>query len=394
MNKKIGVGVIGLGGRGLYLGKAFNEEPRSRLIAACDIKQKKIDKAEELYNDPQVRYYTDLKEFLSDKDLDAVVIATDDRTHGWVGLEVLKAKKHLFLEKPMAQTIRECDDMIIEWKKSGKVFLIGLELRYCSLCQEMKKLLNDGVVGDVKLAYAVDNVSVGGNYYFHDDRSNKDYIVSLVLEKGTHTLDLMNWFIDASPVQAYSDGGLDVFGGNERSDKRCRSCDKNETCPYFVSEEFIMDYGQVLYDKDDLCVYRDKCDVHDNSIVVVKYDNGAKLSYMECHFTPDYSREFTLIGTKGRMYGFYNNEQEFRIELTYRHSDKKDVKYPPKIYGGHGGGDPKIQKEFLDRIEKGIVSCPGVIGGRNSAAIAIAGAESAEKGMPVDIPKCPIEKEE
>jgi len=289
----------------------------------------------------------------------------------------------------MAQTIHECDAMIEAWKQSGGVFMVGLELRYCSLCQAMKEILNRGDIGEVRIAYAVDNVSVGGNYYFHDRHRRKDYIVSLVLEKGTHTLDLMNWFINAQPVRVYAEGGLDVFGGDEPNDKRCRDCASRDTCPYFVASEFKMDYGQVLHGKEDLCVYARECDVHDNTVVTVRYDNGAKMSYIECHFTPDYSREFTLIGTNGRMYGFYNNEQDFRIEVTVRHSDEKDVTYPPKQPGGHGGGDPMIQKEFLDRIEQGVASCPGVAGARNSAAIAIAAAEAERSGQPVVIPPCP-----
>lgn len=80
----------------------------------------------------------------------------------------------------------------------------------------MKKILNRGDIGEVRIAYAVDNVSVGGNYYFHDRQRRADYIVSLVLEKGTHTLDLMNWFIDAQPLKVYAEGGRDVFGGQER----------------------------------------------------------------------------------------------------------------------------------------------------------------------------------
>ena len=244
----------------------------------------------------------------------------------------------------------------------------------------------------MRLAYAVDNVSVGGNYYYHDRRRLREYIVSLLLEKGTHTLDLMNWFIGAHPSRVYAEGGLDVFGGEEPNDKRCRDCDEKGRCPYYVSYEgFQMDYGQVLFMKEDYCVYAQEADVHDNSIVTVRYDNGAKLCYVECHFTPDYSREFTLIGTKGRMYGFYNNEQDFRIELTYRHSPRKEVLYPEKRPGGHGGGDPMIQKEWLDRIERGDPACPGVSGARDSAAIAIAATHAAHEGEPVTLPPSPLD---
>jgi len=299
---------------------------------------------------------------------------------------VLRAGRHLFLEKPMAQTIEECDAMIEAWQAGGSVFMVGLELRYCSLCEAMHEILEEGTIGEVKTAYAIDNVSVGGNYYFHGAKRRQDFIKSLVLEKGTHTIDLMNWFIGAQPTRVYAEGGLDVFGGDAPNDKRCRDCEDKDTCPYYVASEFVMDYGQVLRDKDDLCVYAQECDTHDNSVVTVKYDNGAKMTYVECHFTPDYSREFTLIGTKGRMYGFYNNEQEFRIELTFRHSDRKEVLYPEKRPGGHGGGDPRIQDQFLRLLQSGERACPGVLGARNSAAIAIASHESVLGEQPVNLP--------
>lgn len=394
MAHRIGIGVIGLGGRGIYLGHAFNSDPRAKLVAACDLDVQRLEHARKSLKEDNVSYYTQSAELLADPRVDAVVVATHDAAHGRNGLEVLRARKHLFLEKPMAQSIAECDAMIEAWRDVGVVFMIGLELRYCSLCQMMKEILDRGDIGQVKLAYAVDNVSVGGNYYFHDRKRRRDFIVSLVLEKGTHTLDLMNWFIGAHPIRVYAEGGLDVFGGNASNTKRCRDCADKDSCPYFVSVEgFKMDYGQILKEKEDFCVYAQECNVDDNTIVVVRYDNGAKMSYVECHFTPDYSREFTLIGTKGRMYGFYNNEQDFRIEVTYRHSTKKDVYYPPRRPGGHGGGDPMIQKEFLDRIEAGIAACPGVIGARDSAAIAIAAAKSQEIGQPVEIPLCPLSDE-
>jgi hypothetical protein len=121
-------------------------------------------------------------------------------------------------------------------------------------------------------------------------------------------------------------------------------------------------------------------------IMTVRYEHGAKMTYSECHFTPDYNRHFTLVGAKGRMVGFYNNEQDFKIELTYRHSARRDVIYPPKVEGGHGGGDPMIQKEFLRRVAAGRPCCPGVAGARNSAAIAIAAHESCLNGLPQIIP--------
>ncbi len=388
--EQISLGVVGLGGRGVYLASAFDADPRARVVAVCDRDPMRLDQARRALGAEGRAFYASLTDMLADPAVQGVIVATNDAAHGANGVEVLGAKKHLFLEKPMAQTIAECDAMIEAWQTAGVVFMVGLELRYCSLCEAMRAALDAGTIGDVKLAYAVDNVSVGGNYYYHGAKRRQDFVKTLVLEKGTHTLDLMNWFIGAHPQRVYAEGALDVFGGDAPNDKRCRSCDDRADCAYYVASEFTMDYGQVLRDNDDLCVYAQECDTHDNSVVSVWYDNGAKMSYLECHFTPDYSREFTLIGTKGRMVGFYNNEQEFRIEVTYRHSSRRDLIYPEKRPGGHGGGDPRIQDEFLRLVHAGAPACPGVLGARNSAAIAIASHDAILRGAPVMIPPAPV----
>jgi len=335
---------------------------------------------------PDVPTYDNLDEMLADPEVEAVVVATPDHAHSENAVAALSAGKHVFLEKPMAQTISDCDAIMHAWQRAQTTLLVGLELRYCSLCQEMRKIIDRGDIGEIKCGYAVDNVSVGGQYYYHGRRRRKDYIVGLMLEKGTHSLDLVNWYVGSRPVRVFAEGGLDVFGGDEPNDKRCRDCERKCTCPYFIDHErFKMDYGVVI-PVEDKCVWAEECEVDDNCLVTVRYENGAKMSYLECHFTPDYTREFTFIGDKGRLYGFYNNEQEFRIVVTYRHSDKVDEYFPPRIPGGHGGGDPRIQEEFLDRVLAGEPSMSGALDARNSAAIAIAAAESIETGMPAHIP--------
>ena len=380
-SREIGVGVIGLGGRGRYFARVWGEHPQCRVVACCDRDPAVLAAAKGIVDDDAMAYYEDMREMFADDRVDAVVVATHDRHHAECGIAALEAGKHVFLEKPMAQTVEDCDALIRAWEGAGGVFMVGLELRYCSLCQAMREILDRGDIGDVKLGYAIDNVSVGGSYYYHGPRRKVDYTISLQLEKGTHTLDLMNWFIGSDPVRVYSEGGLDVFGGDAPDALRCKDCDEKDTCPYSVSERGVMmDYGDSKILTDG-CVYAREVDVDDNSVTSVRYANGAKMTYVECHFTPDYNRHFTLIGTKGRMEGFYNNEQEFKIELTYRHSDRKDTVIPSKMPGGHGGGDPAIQREFISYVLKGETCCPGILGARNSAAIAIRAAEACETGQ-------------
>ena len=384
--EQMSVAVAGAGGRGRYLARAFDRHPETRLVAVSDPNDAALDLAREEFGDG-VHYFSAQEEMCDRVDFEIGVVASWDPAHKENAVTFLQRNKHVFLEKPMAQTIPDCDAILRAWERSTGCLMVGLELRYCTLAQEMRRLLDAGEIGDVKLATAVDNVSVGGQYYFHNNRRRKEFIRSLMIEKGTHTLDLMNWFIGSDPVRAFGEGGLDVFGGDEPNDKRCRDCDRRDTCPYFMDVSgFVMDYGEKLKKAQDGCVWAREVDVDDNSAIIVRYANGAKMTYTECHFTPDYNRHFTLIGDQGRMYGFYNNEQHFVIRVEKRHSTKVDEYHPPRRSGGHGGGDPGILEAFVRSARAGAHTSAGALDARNSAAIAIAAAESCETHRPVAIP--------
>ena len=383
------IGVLGTGPRGIRFGikRLLENDDRGRIAAICDRDPKALEYAVQ-QTGVQCSHYRSLQRMLEDPHVEAVINCTDDPDHVSTSIPIIKAGKALYLEKPMAQTIEDCDRIIECWRRHPVVFMVGLELRYSSLCQEMRRIIDRGDIGRIVTAHVVDNVSVGGNYYYHGRDRKESYVKSLMLEKGTHSLDLANWFIGSHPRSVYCSSGLDVFGGTEPNQKRCRSCADADTCPYFIeADNFVLDYGAVAREKEDYCVWAEEVDVDDNSIAVVDYENGARLSYVECQFTPEYSREFTFIGTKGKMTAFYNNAQEFNITVTYRHSQKSDVYHPPRVEGAHGGGDRNIIRRFLDLVEADEPLATGIEGARDSAAIAIAAYESSKTGMPVRIPR-------
>jgi len=384
-NKKIGIGIIGLGGRGVHFGgELFSKFPDCRIVGLHDISQYKINEARKILGD--IPGTTSIDEFLAIPGMDAVIICSSPAAHAKNCLDVLSAKKHVYVEKPMATTIEDCDAMIDAWNGTNVVFMVGLELRYCTLMQDMKKIIESGEIGDIKIGTVIDNVSVGGRYYYHDrHRRRKETMKTILLEKGTHSLDLANWLVDSSPRKVYYSGALDVYGGNEPNDKRCRYCDKKDECPFYLDYKGFRHPN--IVQKDDLCVFAQECDVHDNSLVIIDYDNGARICYMECHFTPEYSREFMFVGDKGKIYGFYNNEQEFKITVWKRHTRKIEMYIPERSSGGHGGGDERIAREFIEKVKAGKPSISGVLGARDSAAIAIAAVKSSETGMPVIIPE-------
>ena len=387
-NGKFSLGIIGLGPRGIHFGgKRFLEMGRCYLTCVCAVRPESVEKALRIFG-PEVTGYTDVDAFLGHSDLDAVVVATNDKSHAEIALKVLKAGKDLYLEKPMAQSIEDCDRLLDAWEESRTVFTVGLEFRYSSLMQDVKRIVERGDIGRVIMASVTDNLSVGGNYYFHGPKREKDYVKSLILEMGTHSLDLANWIIGDSPRRVYASGGLDVFGGEEAEDKLCVNCEKNGTCPY--NRNVDVSHVDAVTKRDtsgDWCVYSRACDVSDNSMVLVDYAHGARLCYMQCHFTPEYTREFTFVGDQGKLTAFYNNEQNFKIMVWQRFAEEPVWYFPEKAAGEHGGGDDGIIKTFCELVLAGEPCLLGVRGARDSAAIAIAAAESERTGMPVMIPE-------
>jgi len=387
---KVRLGVIGLGGRGRYFARAYDKHPEAELVAVADPNPQALDKVRGRYQD-RIDYYTDLDEFLSREDMDSVVITTPDHAHRDNAVQCFDYGKNVLLEKPIAQSVEDSDDIIRAWNEAGTVLCVGLELRYSAIFVEMRRILNEGLIGEVMTGIAVDNVSVGGNYFYHDRQRLKSYTVSLLMQKGVHTIDLMNWLMDAGrPTKVYATGSLLYYGGSAPNDKRCRDCDQAKECPFFISHErFQMDYDATI-EKEDICVFAEDADVNDNSQVIVTYESGKSAVYTENHFTPEYTRDFWFTGDVGKMEAQYNNECNFVIRNSYRHTDHIDEWHPRSSGGGHGGGDPLIQQAFLDWVrdpEKMDVQMS--LDARHATCIGAAAEVSIETGQPVEIPAPP-----
>ncbi len=389
---KVKIGVIGMGGRGRYFARQYDRHPGAELAAVCDPDPGALKPLRAVYG-KRIGYHEDTEEFFSRPDMDSVIIASPDHAHRDNAVAAFRNGKNVFLEKPLAQSVEDSDDIIRAWAQAGTVLLVGLELRYCSLFKRMREITDEGKIGPIITGLAIDNVSVGGNYYYHDRQRKKDYTKSLILQKGVHTIDLLNWFMGGQPEQVFAQASLAYYGGDEPNDKRCGDCDKKENCPFFIPrEKFVMDYGEPVR-KDDFCVFAEEADVNDNSQVLIRYPGGKNAVYTECHFTPEYTREFEFIGYTGKMKAVYNNEGNFLIRNLYRHTDHIDEWRPAPFPGGHGGGDPIIQQTFLDWIrEPERMDIEQIIAARNATCVAAAAEQSIESGMPVKIPPPPAIK--
>ncbi len=129
MDKVLKIGVIGCGqiAQMMHL-NYLHEMDRFEIYSLCDLSKNVVNKVGVKYGVAEQHRYTDMDEMLKDPDLDAVVICTRD--HYEAGVKAAKAKKHLLVEKPLAQNLTQADEIIKIAKENNIVLLVGYMKRY------------------------------------------------------------------------------------------------------------------------------------------------------------------------------------------------------------------------------------------------------------------------
>lgn len=339
------------------------------MVAGADIDPVRLAKFQERVN-PDAYVTLDYRELLERKDIDAIVVTTPDHCHDQHGTEALLAGKHVYCEKPLAITVEGCDRILDAWRQSGKHFMIGFNMRYMNMYRTMKEIIEAGEIGEVKAVWVRHFVGLGSDYYYHSWHGSSRNTTSLLLQKASHDIDIIHWITGRYTRKVSAFGGVDYFGGMKPNHLTCTDCEEKLTCPEARSGPLVQ------------CAFRQEVDVEDNSMVLMELEGGIKASYMQNHFTPDYQRNYTIIGTAGRI---ENNEDEQRVILKTRKSNTwRD--YSDRIYdikkaeGSHNGADPKICDDFIDMILDGKAPIAPPLAGRMSVAVGCAATESMRAG--------------
>jgi predicted dehydrogenase len=121
--KKLTLGVVGCGYWGPNLIRNFNNLAGCRLKTVCDLSEARLRHMQELY--PAVTTTSRLEDLIEDPELDAIVIATAVRFHHPMARQVLAAGKHVFIEKPMAASAAQCEELNELAARQGLVIMIG-----------------------------------------------------------------------------------------------------------------------------------------------------------------------------------------------------------------------------------------------------------------------------
>lgn len=368
--EQLRIGVIGVSGRGRLADHWHNPGGRSVVVAGADINEKYLKEFKERYGD-SVFVTTDYRRLLERPDVDAVLVSSPDFCHEEHAVAALEAGKHVYCEKPLAITVEGCDRILKAWRASGRKLMVGFNMRYMNMFRTMKEIVDSGAIGEIKAVWVRHFVGHGGDFYYHDWHAMRRNTTSLLLQKGSHDIDIIHWISGAYGKRVAAFGGLDFFGGDKPNDLVCPTCPERRTCP-----------DPARADTRIQCAFRKEVDVEDNNVVIMELENGIKASYLQCHFTPDYHRNYTFIGTEGRI---ENSEPEGKVWVKTRDSHdwkafaNRTYEVKPAV-GGHGGGDPVACEDFLDMILEGKEPVATPIAGRMSVAVGCAAAESMRSG--------------
>ena len=369
------IGVIGAGGRGGLAAHAHQPNAGSRIVACCDTDADELARRREQYGNDL--FTTDNYQALLAQDLDAVFISTPDFLHEEMAIAALEAGRAIYLEKPMAITIEGCDRILeTTVRTKGKLYL-GHNMRHMAFVLKMKDLIDSGAIGQVKASWCRHFVGHGGDFYFKDWHADRRLSTGMLLQKATHDIDVMHWLCGGYSELVNALGALTVYGD---------VTDRTETVQRRPAHN--IDNWPPLTQTDLYPIV----DIEDLSLMNMRLDNGVHLSYQQCHYTPDYWRNYTFIGTEGRLENFGNGEDGTVIKIwnkrRHGYDENADITVPIEPEkGGHGGADPKIVGEFLRFVRGEVKPSTSPVAARYSVAAGCAGTESLRNGgQPVTIP--------
>ncbi|RVU20982.1 Gfo/Idh/MocA family oxidoreductase [Streptomyces antnestii] len=364
----IRLGVIGLGNRSDLADLAHRPGSGSVVAFACDRDRRLLACAEERFG-TQVRTSVDHHDLL-DAGLDGVVVLTPDHTHEQIGLDFLAAGVAVFLDKPMAITTEGCDRLLAAARKHSTPLYVGHNMRHMPVIAAMRELIVNGAIGEVKAIWCRHFVGHGGDFYFKDWHADRRLTTGLLLQKGAHDIDVIHWLAGGYTRRVNAMGGLTVYGDiTSRGDR-----DGQRMTDWLSTDNWPPLSHTGLHSV---------VDVEDLSMMQMQLDNGVFASYQQCHYTPDYWRNYTVIGTEGRLENFGDSEgAEIRV-WNRRHDGRVEADLVVPVHtptGTHGGADPLLVAEFLRFVRDGGATVTSPVAAREAVAAGYAATMSLRDG--------------
>lgn len=190
MPARIGVGVVGFGGFGLFASQLFTQHPDVRLVGMANTHREAAYAAARRFGIPDP---VEIEDLVTWPDVDLVYIATPPFLHYPHAMTALNAAKHVISEKPLALTVAQADEMVAEANKNNLLLIANLMQRYNPIADKVKQLIDEKILGELLHAYFENYASDEGlppeHWFWDRTRSG-----GIFIEHGVHFFDLfMSW---------------------------------------------------------------------------------------------------------------------------------------------------------------------------------------------------------
>lgn len=393
----VGTGVRGTGTWGRELVKECGDIVE--LVGLCDTNSKRLQVAKKMIG-VDAPVFTSLDAMLKQTKPDLLIVTTRDNVHHEQIIRGLNFGCDVLTEKPMTNTAEKCQQILDAEKKARGKLTVGFNYRYSPTSRKLKQLLMEGAIGEVASVdfhWYLDTRH--GADYFRRWHALRQYSNTLYLHKSTHHFDLVNWYLDAEPVEVFAMADLKHYGrkGALRSAK-CRDCPHQAKCPYYwdilkdarLKALYVDCESEDGYIRDS-CVFRPEIDIFDTMTAQVRYSNGALMAYSVHTFMPIEGYHLAFNGSKGRVEIRQYERQawkvppvdEIRLSRNFGASEVISVEHGK---GGHFGGDPALKRMlFHPETPDPFKQRAGSRAGAMSLLTGVAAVSSVERKQPVRI---------
>jgi predicted dehydrogenase len=201
-NKKIRVGVIGCGYWGPNLVRNLSQTPDCEVAVLCDASEQRLRHMKKLY--PSVAVTPKMEDVLDDPTVNAVIIATPVRFHYPMAKAALNAGKHVFIEKPMARTVAECEELIGLSESKGLVLMVGHTFMFSPAVSRMKEIIDSGDIGKIRYI-ATQRLNLG---LFQKD-------INVAWDLAPHDLSIILHLLEDAPLTVSCHGSCHVVSNIE-----------------------------------------------------------------------------------------------------------------------------------------------------------------------------------
>ena len=328
----------------------FDENPGS-----IDLAQKTVAK----FNaDQELVIYKSLEAVCNDPTADALIITTPNYTHLEVLRTAIQSGKHIFLEKPMATTVHDANQILQMAKEYPAVLQIGLQYRFKPMYVEaIHEVFERKSIGDIKMINIVEHRLPFLDKVNQWNKFSK-YSGGTLVEKCCHYFDLLNLFARSKPVSVYASGSMAV------------------------------NFKEFEYEGE-------KSDIVDNAVVSVVYENNIRGNFNLCMFAPMFYEEISLCGDEGYLKAYEKDDflpvPRPKTYLEVLRGEAQPSRFCNPCYptyieeSGHSGATFYEHVYFIDNIEGKLTSAATVEEGFWSVVVGAAAEQSIKTGQIVMI---------